>query len=79
MQSRGKGADEAEPDRLLSADESMGEDAAGGRDSEAKLDEAAQALIGHQLKAMYGEVVQQSVPDHLLKLLDELERRERQS
>ena len=43
-----------------------------------KLPPAAQALIGRHLKAMYSEVVQQEVPDHLLKLLDELERKESQ-
>ncbi len=41
------------------------------------LDEAAQQMIGQQLKAVYGEIVQQPVPDQFLKLLDELERKER--
>ncbi len=44
-----------------------------------KLDATAQALIGQRLKAIYNEVVQEDVPDHLLKLLDELERKERRA
>ena len=42
------------------------------------LDSRAQAVIGQRLKAVYSELVQQPVPDHLLKLLEELERQERQ-
>ena len=44
---------------------------------EVRLDEAAQALIGMHLKAVYSEIVQQPVPDEFLKLLDDLERKER--
>ena len=44
---------------------------------EIRLDEAAQALIGQHLKAIYSEIVQQPVPDEFLKLLDDLERKER--
>ena len=43
---------------------------------EHKLDEAAQRLIGSQLRAVYNEIVQQPVPDNLLELLAELERKE---
>ena len=42
-----------------------------------KLDHTAQVLIGQHLKAIYGEIVQQPVPDRFLELLDELERKER--
>ena len=42
------------------------------------LDSRAQAMIGQRLKAVYSELVQQPVPDHLLKLLEELEQQERQ-
>jgi hypothetical protein len=42
-----------------------------------KLDESAQQLIGQHLKAVYDEIVQQPVPDQFLRLLDELERKER--
>ena len=42
------------------------------------LDEPTQALIGHCLKAVYAEIVEQPVPEQLLKLLDELERQEQQ-
>lgn len=44
---------------------------------EVRLDEAAQALIGQHLKAVYSEIVQQPVPDEFLKLLEELERKEK--
>ncbi len=44
---------------------------------EVRLDEAAQALIGQHLKAVYSEIVQQPIPDEFLKLLDDLERKER--
>ena len=40
------------------------------------LDEPTQALIGHRLKAVYAEIVEQPVPEQLLKLLEELERKE---
>jgi hypothetical protein len=41
-----------------------------------KLDTSAQALIGQQLRAVYGEIVNQPIPDHLLKLLEDLERKD---
>jgi Anti-sigma factor NepR len=47
-------------------------------ETEVKLDESAQALIGHHLKAVYSEIVEQPIPDQFLKLLDELERKERE-
>lgn len=47
-------------------------------ETEVKLDESAQALIGHHLKAVYSEIVEQPIPDHFLKLLEELERKERE-
>ena len=43
-----------------------------------KIDEAAQALIGHHLRTLYGEIVREPVPDQLLKLLADLERKEQQ-
>jgi hypothetical protein len=46
-------------------------------DDDVRIDEAAQALIGQHLKAIYSEIVQQPVPDELLKLLEDLERKER--
>lgn len=46
-------------------------------DSDVKLDEAAQMLIGQHLKAAYSEIVCQPIPDQFLQLLDELERKER--
>ena len=46
-------------------------------ETEIKLDDAAQAAIGRQLRAVYSEIVQQPVPDQFLQLLDELERKEK--
>ena len=46
-------------------------------ESEIRLDDAAQAAIGRQLRAVYSEIVQQPVPDQFLRLLDELEQKER--
>ena len=41
-----------------------------------RLDAAAQALIGSQLKAMYAEICSEPVPGELLALLAELERKD---
>jgi Anti-sigma factor NepR len=41
-----------------------------------RLETSAQALIGQQLKAVYGEIVREPIPDRLLKLIEELERKE---
>lgn len=41
-----------------------------------KIDEAAQKLIGHQLRTIYGQIVSEPIPDQLLKLLHELECKE---
>ncbi len=49
------------------------------RTADVKLDATGQALIGRQLRAIYDEIRQQEIPDHLLQLLDELERKERQA
>ena len=43
-----------------------------------ELDSAAQALIGHHLRTLYGEIVREPVPDQFLKLLQDLERREQE-
>lgn len=43
-----------------------------------ELDSAAQALIGHHLRTLYSEIVREPVPDQFLKLLQDLERRERE-
>ena len=42
----------------------------------ASLDADLQAHIGRQLRAVYEEVVNEAVPDRLLKLLEELERKQ---
>jgi Anti-sigma factor NepR len=47
-----------------------------GADAAVKLDTSAQALIGQQLRAVYGEIVKEPIPDHLLKLLEDLERKD---
>jgi Anti-sigma factor NepR len=46
-------------------------------DLDVKLDAYTQTLIGQKLKAIYREIVQEPVPETFLKLLDELERKER--
>ena len=65
---------------LATAASSVGPDdvaaPARGNDGPLRLDPTAQALIGQQLKAFYGRIVQEEVPKHLLDLLEELERRE---
>lgn len=45
---------------------------------ELKLDDAAQALIGHHLRSLYGQIVKEPVPDQFLKLLQDLERKEQE-
>jgi hypothetical protein len=42
---------------------------------DAGLEPELQAHIGRQLRAMYNEVVNEPVPDRLLRLLKELERK----
>ncbi len=69
--------DRGAPDQKLDGEDGeivMADDAAGP----VKLDDAAQALIGHHLRALYGEIVREPVPDHLIKLLQDLERKERE-
>ncbi len=41
------------------------------------IDPRLQALIGEQLRAMYGKLVDQPVPDRLLALVERLGERER--
>ena len=47
-------------------------------DTTVRLDDPAQVLIEQRLKIVYGEIVQQPVPEQLLKLLEELERKEQE-
>ena len=47
-------------------------------ETEVKLDESAQSLIGYHLKAVYSEIVEQPIPDEFLKLLEDLERKEQE-
>ena len=42
-----------------------------------KLDPRAQELIGRQLKVLYGSILDEPVPDQFVKLLEDLERKER--
>jgi hypothetical protein len=49
-----------------------------GDKPQTELDSAAQALIGHHLRTLYGEIVREPVPDQFLKLLQDLERKERE-
>ena len=41
------------------------------------LDPKAQELIGRQLKVLYGSILADPVPDQFVKLLEDLERKER--
>lgn len=51
---------------------------ASSADPSITIDEPTQALIGHRLKAVYAEIVEQPVPERLLRLLEELERKEQE-
>ena len=51
---------------------------ASSADQSITIDEPTQALIGHRLKAVYAEIVEQPVPERLLRLLEELERKEQE-
>ena len=42
-----------------------------------KLEAKAQELIGRQLKVLYGSILDEPVPDQFVKLLEDLERKER--
>jgi Anti-sigma factor NepR len=64
-------------DKRSTAD-SDGGDGHSGMDRVAKLDDSAQVLIGQHLKTVYGEIVEQPIPDQFLKLLEELERKEQE-
>jgi hypothetical protein len=44
-----------------------------------KLDSTSQKRIGDQLRAMYDELVQQPVPDRFKNLLDQLEKKGRET
>ena len=44
---------------------------------EPMLDPKAQELIGRQLKVLYGSILEEPVPDQFVKLLEDLERKER--
>jgi hypothetical protein len=46
----------------------------GGREG---LNSGIQGFIGRQLKAVYADLVNEPIPDVLLKLVDELERKEK--
>lgn len=66
MTSSAKGGDATTPGaRALPADEAI---------QGPGLDRVIQAQIGDKLRAMYGELVDQPVPDKLASLLDELSR-----
>ena len=60
--------------RALKAEAAPTEDDTGQR--VVRLDAAAQALIGTQLKAMYAEICSEPVPPDLLDLLAKLERKD---
>jgi hypothetical protein len=45
---------------------------------DAKLEADLQAQIGRQLRSVYEEVVKEGVPDRLVQLLEELERKKKE-
>jgi hypothetical protein len=47
--------------------------------SDPKLDSTSQKRIGDQLRAMYDELVQQPVPDRFKNLLEQLEKKDRET
>ncbi|GEO14660.1 NepR family anti-sigma factor [Microvirga aerophila] len=47
--------------------------------SDPKLDTTSQKRIGDQLRAMYDELVQQPVPDRFKNLLEQLEKKDRET
>lgn len=76
MKKLAHGSTRAGPDETGIAVATAVTDAPVGPASPAKLDDLAQVLIGRHLKAVYSEIVEQPVPDQILKLLEELERKE---
>ena len=75
-QSNGKRTKAGSPEGpVVSRAQKSVNDPVGPDDMAVKLDASAQALIGQQLRAVYGEILSQPVPDHLLELLEELERK----
>lgn len=46
------------------------------RSGRARLSKDLQQKIGHQLRAMYDDVVRQGVPDRFAEMLSQLEQRE---
>ena len=53
------------------------EEAIDDTNDEPTLDPKAQELIGRQLKVLYGSILADPVPDQFVKLLEDLERKER--
>lgn len=51
-------------------------DEMGPNADEPRLSEDVQNRIGEQLRALYDQIVEEPVPDHLLKLLKRLEAKE---
>lgn len=68
------GLRKANDTRAVKAESATSDEAADQR--VVRLDAAAQALIGNQLKAMYAEICSEPVPPDLLELLAKLERKD---
>lgn len=79
MNTSGKNCSDKRPDDAKAAFDEAPIDAGETGEPDVRLDTTAQALIGQHLRAIYDEIRQQEVPDHLLRLLDELERKERKA
>lgn len=60
-------------DAEKSADRQAGTSAAPGSDQEKTMSPVLQAHIGRQVRAMFDEVAEEPVPEHLLRLLKDLD------
>ncbi len=79
MNSHGKLVSDTDSDDPKAVPGAVAGDASQAAEPDVRLDTTAQALIGQHLRTIYDEIRQQEVPEHLLQLLDELERKERRA
>ena len=62
--------------RDVRVEELDSDDLQASEDGLSKHDIATQTLIGHHLKAVYREIIEEPIPDRFLKLMEELDRKE---
>jgi hypothetical protein len=68
----GRNAPGAKVEKIMSQEEGSISD-----EHRPELDSKIRLRLGKQLSAFYGELVKDPVPDHFIKLLDELSRKEK--